>query len=362
MMVPRSSHDKTVNPNMVILGRESRGLSQKMLADALGVPQSRVSMIEMGFRPVPDDLLEDITRVLDYPPHFFLQEGEIAGVGITEVFHRKRQNVPKYVLSKIYALMEIRLRHINTLLTSADIESTIPHLSVDDYQSRIEEIARAIRASLQIPRGPIHDLTQTLEDAGVVIIAFDFGTPLVDAIARWVPQLPPLFFVNQTSPKDRYRWSLAHELGHVVMHELPNPDIEDQANRFAAEFLLPEREVRAGLEDLNLAKLAILKGYWRVSMAALLKRAEDLGIITPNRARYLWAQMAKAGYKTREPVELDIKGEVPKLLHELVETHLDDLGYNETELQELLALNKDEFKAQYLQDPSRPFLRIIHQT
>ncbi len=61
-------------------------------------------------------------------------------------------------------------------------------------------------------------------------------------------------------------------------------------------------------------------------------------------------------------MELDIKGEVPKLLHELVETHLDDLGYNETELQELLALNKDEFKAQYLQDPSRPFLRIIHQT
>ena len=96
-------------------------------------------------------------------------------------------------------------------------------------------------------------------------------------------------------------------------------------------------------------------------MAALLNRAEDLGIITPNRARYLWAQMAKAGYKTREPVELDIRGEVPQLLHELVETHLDDLGYSETELQEILALNKDEFKAQYLQDPSRPFLRIIHQ-
>lgn len=360
-MVQRSDQHKTVNPNMIILGRESRGLSQKMLADELGVPQSRVSMIEMGLRPVPDDLLKRISQILDYPSHFFFQEGEITGVGITEVFHRKRQNVPKYVLAKIYAQIEIRLKHITALLRAADIQSNIPHLDVDEYNGHVEEIARIIRAHLQIPRGPIQDLTETLEDAGVLIIAFDFETPLVDAISRWVPSLPPLFFVNQNSPKDRYRYSLAHELGHVVMHQMPNPDIEIQANRFASELLLPEREVHPDLQDLNLAKLTILKRYWKVSMSALLMRAEDLGVITPNRARYLWTQMGKAGYKVREPIELDVRGEQPQLLHELVETHLNDLGYSKADMQEILALNEDELRTQYLQDPSQPPLRLMRR-
>src|SRR5438132_8983926 len=107
-----SNQRQAVNPNMVILGRESRGLSQKELAEKLDVTQGRISKIEKGLLIVPDDLLEALSRVLDYPQHFFLQEGDLMGVGIAEIFHRKRQDVPKSALAKIYAHMEIRLRHI----------------------------------------------------------------------------------------------------------------------------------------------------------------------------------------------------------------------------------------------------------
>ena len=56
-----------------------------------------------------------------------------------------------------------------------------------------------------------------------MVISVDFETPRIDAISRWMPGLPPLFFVNKDIPKDRYRYSLTHELGHVVMHALGCP-------------------------------------------------------------------------------------------------------------------------------------------
>jgi Zn-dependent peptidase ImmA (M78 family)/DNA-binding XRE family transcriptional regulator len=357
---PVNNLSKVVNPNMVILARESRGLSQKMLADELGVTQGRVSKIEMGLLPVPNELLEELSHVLDYPMHFFLQEGSIIGVGIAEVFHRKRKDVPKKVLDKIYAQMEIRFKHVDALLRATDFDCTVPRISVDEYSVQVEDIARLVRATWHLPRGPIQDLTQVVEDAGVLIVEFDFETPRVDAISRWMPACPPVFFVNKGCPKDRYRYSLAHELGHMVMHHLPHSNIEEQADRFAAEFLLPERDIYADLRDLSLARLAVLKQYWKVSMAAILMRARTLDVISESRYRYLWTQMANAGYKTREPAELDVIGEQPSLLNEIIETYLKELGYTTEDLARILPLNDRELWSQYLQGQGQPLFRIIH--
>lgn len=166
--------------------------------------------------------------------------------------------------------------------------------------------------------------------------------------------------MNANVPKDRYRLSLAHELGHMVMHTYPNPDIEEQAFQFAAEFLLPERDVKMDFYQVDLQRLANLKRYWKVSMASLLTRAKELEMITPNRARYLWTQMSKAGYRKREPVELDVTGEVPRLFYEVIEAHQTELGYSVEDLRTLLPLNDDEL-GDCLQDPlrPRPKLRLI---
>jgi Zn-dependent peptidase ImmA (M78 family)/DNA-binding XRE family transcriptional regulator len=349
---------KPGNPQMVVLAREARGLGQKALAEALSMSQGTISKIEMGLIPISDEMIEKLVTILDYPARFFRQEGNITGVGVAEVFHRKRQSVPQRALNKIYAQIEIRIKHISSLLLSTEVTSTMLKMDVDEYNQQVEEIARAARAHWQLPRGPIQNLSEVIEDAGGVIFVFDFETPLVDAISRWVPGLPPLFFLNERIPQDRYRLSLAHELGHMIMHTYPSPDIEEQAFRFAAEFLMPERDIIADLQNLSLPKLANLKRYWKVSMAALLKRAEELGTIRPNQARYLWAQMAKAGYKTREPAELDVTGEQPHLLHELVEAHQKELGYSKEDLRVLLPLNDNELEKFYLNDPAQPHPRL----
>ncbi len=347
----------SVNGKMILLAREARGLSQLELARALRISQARMSKVEMDLAPVTLDLLDQLTQALKYPAHFFRQDAAIMGVSIPEVFHRKRQDVPKKLLNKVYAQIEIRRLHIKALMQAVELESenTIEPLDVEQYGGRVDEIARLVRSAWNLPRGPVDNMTEVLEDAGAIVCAFDFETQRIDAISRWVPGLPPLVFVNDKIPTDRLRFTIAHELGHLIMHSKPNPDIEEQANRFAAEFLMPARDIATDLAGLKLTKLAALKQYWKVSMAGLIYRAEELRAITENQARYLRMQMTNAGYRTREPMEFDIKPEQPMLLQEIVERHQEELGYSEEDLAQMLALEPEEVIMIYLRpEPQLP--------
>lgn len=76
------------------------------------------------------------------------------------------------------------------------------------------------------------------------------------------------------------------------MHDVPNAEMENEANRFAGELLMPEREIAPQLDRITLDRLAAMKPYWRVSMAALLVRATELKKVSQKTAQFLWMQMA----------------------------------------------------------------------
>lgn len=163
-------------------------------------------------------------------------------------------------------------------------------------------------------------------------------------MSRWIPGTPPLFFINSNMPMDRVRFTLCHELGHLVMHQIPNSEMEKQADEFAAEFLMPASEIKKSLNNLTLEKLSALKQYWKVSMASIIYRAKSLNKITLNQARYLYAQMARLGYKTKEPEWLEPPKEQPNLFYDLIDVHFKELDYSEEELTKLLLINQFEFR------------------
>jgi hypothetical protein len=109
-----------------------------------------------------------------------------------------------------------------------------------------------------------------------------------------------------------------------------------------AEFLMPEVEIRPYLTKINIEVLANLKRYWKVSMQAILMRANTLKMITQNQYRYLWTEMSKMGYKKNEPIE--IPQEQPTLLREVVNVYLKDYEYSDNELKALLYLDDEEYK------------------
>jgi Zn-dependent peptidase ImmA (M78 family)/transcriptional regulator with XRE-family HTH domain len=347
--------DTAINPVMITLARESRELTQTELARQLGMSQAMLSKIEAGFKTPTESVVSRLSMALRYPKSFFSQTDPVLGPGLSEFFHRRRQDVGVKVLSRIHAQINIIRMQVTRLLRSVETPSvTIRPLDIDGGPA---EVARAMRAAWQLPDGPVANVIRTIENAGGIVIRYPFGTPQVDAISRWVPGLPPLFFVNEGLPTDRERLTLCHELGHLVMHDMPNDSMEAEANQFAAEFLMPQRDVSPHLDRVTLERLARLKPYWRVSMAALLVRARDLKKLSAKSSATLWKQMSARGFKRREPAELNLAPETPPLLQRILEIHREDFGYGLDELSEMLAADADELASTYKLEQRQPEVR-----
>jgi Zn-dependent peptidase ImmA (M78 family) len=122
--------------------------------------------------------------------------------------------------------------------------------------------------------------------------------------------------------------------------------MEMEANRFAAELLMPKADILPTLSPVTLDRLSKLKPYWRVSMQALLYRASELKVISERKARYLWMQMGKLGYRKREPAELNIPQEKPTLVHELFDVHR-KLNFRMQDLETMLLLDAAEICSRY---------------
>jgi len=338
------NNEYSFNPEMLTLARQARGVSQRELAELLSVSPGWLSKIEGGVKKITQEQLRRTADILDYPTDFFMTNRRVYGPGISELFHRRRRNVPIRVLDRNQAQMEIRRMHLADMLNGLDIDDIdIPTYDIHEFNGNIQDIARTVRARWQLPTGPLHNVTKSIEEARGIIIPFDFGTKRIDATSCWPPNMPPLFFADTTAPGDRLRFSLCHELGHLVMHQdTPNPDMEAQANEFAAEFLMPEKDIRPYLANLSLEKLVTLKPYWKVSMSALLYRARDLGEVTPRHAKTIWIQMGQYGYRVREPMELDIPTEKPALYEEVIGVYSNEMDYSLSDLAKLFRMREHE--------------------
>lgn len=336
---------KLFNPEMLVVARKARGLTQSTLATRLSMKQAHLSKIEAGMLNPPDNMVEKLSAILKYKKDFFFRRDNIFGIDAAIIYHRMRQSISAKLLDKIEAQTNIYRMHITRLLQAANItECRIPSYDPDESEGPIN-VARAVRALWKLPSGPIRNLVQTVEDAGGIVIPYDFGTKKIDGLGQLIRPHPPLFFLNINFPGDRWRFSLAHELGHVIMHSIPRPDMEKEANQFAGELLMPYRDIAPALQSITLDKLVDLKMYWKVSMQALLGRAKELGTIPERKIYYLWAQMSRAGYRTKEPV--DIPQEQPSILIEIINLYVSRLGYTIPEICETLAIHENEFNIFY---------------
>lgn len=346
------------NAAMLLLARESRGITQAELAEAMTrhacevpVSQGYISKAEAGRLEVTGPRLSLYASALGYPVAVLCTDPQLHGVGVGLVHHRKRASLGAPALRRIHAELALARLQTRGLLALAGSEHhhRFHRIAVDDFDTA-SDAALTLRREWGLAPGAVPQLIDLIEEAGGLVLVRDLGSRELDAVTQWIDGDSPLFLVNAQAPADRFRFSLAHELGHVILHGEPGLTAlqERQADEFASEFLLPAAAVRGELKQgrLDLPRLLSLKHRWGVSMAALLRRASTLGVVTDWQYRNLMVEMSALGYRTQEPS--DLTRESPRFIPALVEGLRDDRGYRPDQLADAAGLLPDEFARFYL--------------
>lgn len=336
------------NYKTIIIARESRGLTQQELAEKINYSQSALSKIENGNQSIDEELINILSKKLNYPESFFSQEMEIYPPNL---HYRKKADVTSKVLAFIEAQMNIYRVSIQRLLSSIQIPSSkLPFIN-QITNITPQDAAKYLRQFWGLPKGAIENVADLLEDNGILIIPMDFGTERIDGRSMVTSDGKFIIYINKNISGDRQRYTLCHELAHIILHinsiNIFEVDIEKEAMVFASEFLMPEFEIRPQLiGKLTIQKLADLKRYWKVSMQAILYWATSLKTVTANQARYLWTQFNSLRIKVKEPI--DIPYEQPSLLKEVIRGFIEQLAYTKDELAAMLHLSMDDFKNLFL--------------
>ena len=212
----------------------------------------------------------------------------------------------------------------------------IPQLDVPNELSEIDsqviaEVANSTREHWGLGSGPISDVMLLMENNGVIVSKSTFETNRMDGYSGidGDSNIPFVITAYDKWSAVRSRYDLAHELGHLVLHQhLPanlsgNPKntgiLERQAYEFAGAFLLPEESFARDIRVVDLDALKVLKGKWLVSISAMLYRVADLGWIAKEDSRRLWINYSRRKWRTNEPLDEILPIERPRLLRRAFE-------------------------------------------
>lgn len=208
------------------------------------------------------------------------------------------------------------------------------------------EIARTTRCILGVDSSqPIGHLTHMVERLGIIVVVRVPGTFDVEmwdkagdvsiekpdkgerhfGYSTWIGPYKdrPLSILRAIDSWERTRWTVAHELGHLLLHrnDLPD-DAEVTASRFASELLAPVESIRHELgRHVTLADLIPVKLKWGISIGALIRHLRDSETISRERAdalsRQLYTRINPSTGRTwgiDEPGWDDRSAERPRLL------------------------------------------------
>jgi Zn-dependent peptidase ImmA (M78 family)/transcriptional regulator with XRE-family HTH domain len=289
------------------LARRLRGMRKNQLAIAVGTTPTAIGQYEAGVHRPSEKTLYRLAIALGVPLEFF--HAGRGPVALDTPHFRSLRATTQIERDQALAYGRIAADIVTALaelveLPAADLpERPVPPDEIAGPGPI--EAARLARAAMAAEPGPIPHLVRLLESRGVIVLILPPSTERLDAFSIGAHPRPMVLFNPAKGDHWRGRFDGAHELGHLVMHADAEPGskiIEDQAHRFAAEFLMPEFAIADQLpRTADWPRLAELKATWGVSMAALLYRARTLRIMREGSYRTAMSTMSARGWRRREP-------------------------------------------------------------
>ncbi len=342
--------------NRLKRAREALGLS---LRDLEALIQEQVSAQAIGkyerdeMMPSSSVLLA-LAKALEVSPEYLLSQREIelAGIDFRKAPHalsKDERAVEAVVLDQVERYLELE-----ELVHGVDEPWQAPQggefvlRTVEDAEQAAESLRRLWSLGIE----PIPIMAELLEDKGIKVIALGLPESVSGSKAMIQrPGLPelPVIVVNQKHNGERQRFTLAHELAHLVLRSssLSDSEQEKAADRFAGAFLMAKemmvRLLGSNRKSISLGELAELKKLFKVSIASLVVRCSQLGILPKAAYARLWAQIRALGWngaQSNEPYQF--QAEAPQRMERLCLRAVAEGAVSEPKAAQLLGVSVRE--------------------
>lgn len=297
--------------NRLTLARQLAGLRKSDLARMLDKSPTAVAGWESGGkRPAPSTIAQ-LALALSVDPGFFAVRGDAIDSRPTPHF-RSLRSTSQLARDQAMAYGQLTVTISAAVERHAELPAVdVPSLPVDGEgqdDDGPEKAARFVRQHWSMPTGPVRHVVRRLENSGILLVFSPPVTASVDAYSFEGGTRPVVVLNPLKDDYYRQRFDAAHELGHLVMHADAEPGgrtVESQAHRFAAEFLLPEQQIKDSLPTSmsgnSWRDLQETKERWGVSLQALLFRARQLGTLPEVSYRNAMARLSSLGWRRSEP-------------------------------------------------------------
>lgn len=332
----RSLADATTffNGQRLTMARQLAGLKKSQLAGLVEMSPASVTGWESGAKQPNRATVAKLALALKVEPKFF-SGGAPTLVG--RPHFRSLRSTPQIAQDEAQAYGQLVAEITGLVDNTVELpEVLLPERAVDadERAGTPEDAARYAREFFGVPSGPVQHTVRLAERAGVVVVFSEPGIAAIDAFSLHAATRPLIVLNPVKDDYYRQRFDVAHELGHLIMHDDSEPGgkvQEDQANRFAAEFLMPADQIRSMLPSSTVGRawtnLAALKEHWGVSLAALLYRSRALGVMGDVSYRNAMIRMSQNGWRRAEPGRtstLEMPSMLPRAREVLNSAGIDD--------------------------------------
>ena len=342
---------KYFNGERLKIARMWRNLSATQLAYLTGFSRQTISMLENGKLTNPEfATVQKLSEKLEFPITFFLEETKRNFNESTTYFRSLLTTNKKYRVEQEEKIKFIAIVY-NMLSEYLEFEKVnLPQIPTN---ATPQEAANILREYWGLGNRPIENIVYLAESNGLIVTDFETATGDVDAFSHKITSDDmETYLIGYSKNKRtaaRIHFDVAHEIGHILLHNWREDlecidkeefkEIELQAHAFASAFLLPEDEFRKDVSPYatNLAYYTELKKTWKVSIAAMIRRAKDLDIITADDYSRLMRNMQKQGIRKIEPLDDELVTAEPSLLRQAIKILFDQKVFTPNEFLEELS-------------------------
>ncbi len=327
--------------------RLASGVSLRALSSKVGVSAQAISKYERGLDVPSSGVLIRLAQALGVKVEFFFRPTHAVVTGLA---YRKHPFLgakdQKVIQARVQEWLD-RYLEIESIFPS-DLNGFALPTNINRYPESLDDVERiaiSLRKEWGMGLGPIENMIDLFEARGIkvglieAVSGFDACTFLIDEGA-------PVIGIRRDLPGDRQRFSLAHELGHIILEPGDNLNIEAVVDRFAGAFIAPASTVRYELgnkrKELTLYELHVLKHRYGLSMQGWIHRAQDLDIISGLTAKRLFQQFEDCGWTKDEPGD-HLASEISWHMESLILRAVTENVISATRASELLGKPLEEF-------------------